>query len=146
MTLAVRELKNVSELGPGWRFSDLDAQECWVAGLSPHIVVERCLALSEASFVESVDAGPLCAWGYYTESLIGGVAGVWLLGTPLVKANPVAFCKRSVELRDHIYSMGYRTIRAMVWDGHNPAKRWLGWLGFSVVEVRGAFLVMQRTA
>lgn len=116
-----------------------------MAGWSPHIAVEKSLAYSEAAFIESVDAGPLCAWGYWSESVIGRVAGVWLLGTPLVQKNPVAFCRRSVELREHIYSLGYRTIRAFVWDGHRPAKRWLGWLGFDVVEVRGAFLVMQRT-
>ncbi len=116
-----------------------------MAGIAPDVAVSECLKLSDAAFVESVDAGPLCAWGYYTESLIGGVAGVWLLGTPLVQRHPVAFCKRSVELRDHIYSLGFRTIRAFVWDGHLPAKRWLGWLGFNVAEVRGPFLIMQRS-
>ena len=144
MTLAVRELHDVSELGREWEYSPLDAQECWMAGLSPDLAVEESIRLSDASFIESVGGRPLCAWGYRSESAIGALGTVWLLGTPLVQRHPLAFCKRSRALRDELHTR-FKTLRAFVWDGHQPAKRWLGWLGFDVAEVRGPFLIMQRT-
>jgi hypothetical protein len=116
-----------------------------MAGLSPDHSVQHAITHSDASFLETIHGHPLCAWGYRSESVIGALASVWLLGTPLVQQYPLLFCKRSRVLRDELHC-DFRTLRASVWDGHLPAKRWLGWLGLHVHALQGQFLIMQRTS
>lgn len=141
MTLSVREVQDAHQL-EGLQLAPLDEAECWAGGLGTQEALARSVAGSEASWLYMADGAPLCVWGYRPRSLVVGGVDVWLLGTPMVKGHGVAFARESKRLASALFRE-FGSLRALVWEGHAPALRWLTWLGFEARTATSPFVVME---
>lgn len=140
--MEIRRITDAKEVA-GLVLSPLDAAECFAGGMDADTALTRSVAGSTASYAHMAGGDVVCVWGYRVRSLLVGGVDMWLLGTPGVRANSRAFIRESREICE-VFLREFGSIRAIVWEGHAPALRWLGWLGFEVRETVGPFVIVEK--
>lgn len=99
------------------------------SGLDPFRTIEREMAYSHMTFTGLVDRQVAVIVGLHAENVLSDVAYIWMLGTDLVEAHPLAFFRHTQRFIADMHR-NYRTLYclsdASFWESH----RWLQWLGF----------------
>lgn len=85
------------------------------------------------AFVALVDGIPACAWGLDNETVIGGFQKMWMITTPLVEENTIAFLRLSREFV-RFARENYGPIDGAVDPDNTISERWLRWIGFREIE------------
>lgn len=126
-----------------------DLQEVRAVSTEPVVeVIRRSVLLSDQAFLATNGQDqPICLWGV-GEVASNGPAGrlgvIWLVGTPLVQRNKVAFLRASRRFVDKTVKE-YDALANWV-DGRNELHiQWLEWLGFHRVATDPEYGVENRT-
>ncbi len=126
---------------------DLDRRECEAAGLDPMVALEQSKVLSDGTYQEFYGTEMLCEWGWRLDSFLCQSASVWCLSFDAASNHRIHFARESRRKLDGLL-LQFTTLRCEVWERHDVAMRWLGWLGFkpeSLRNYKGAlFIVMKR--
>lgn len=112
---------------------EVDRREVYsFAGLTPKAAVDFSLHMSSRAWTGLADGRIVVMFGVVPQSLVGSDTGSpWLLGTPLIEANAVAFLRRCrhyvAEIRSEYPQLeNYVDVRNRVSIG------WLRSLGFAI--------------
>lgn len=126
-----------------------DADEVRALGLSPR---DGLLHSLDGSFLaEAAVVGDEVAamWGACAETLAGGKAFVWMLGTDHVPRNAKALLRGSRSFIAHVHQF-YPLLECLVDVRYYQAISWVRWLGFRQVAVVSApdtsFALCQKEA
>lgn len=142
-TPQIRKLHSFADLGPV-RLRGLDELECERVGMSPAQAVSRSIHDSYSSYAIYNGDKLIVLWGYMPSAFGGKTVRIWMLTTPHVEEVRFWFAKASIRFRDYFLSR-YLVIEAYVWQGHEPALRWLKWLGFEAqVDLNNPEFVFMR--
>ncbi len=113
-----------------------DAAEVWASdGLAPLPALTRCLALSSEAYLGTVDGEPAALFGVRRLSLTSRAGTPWLLTGAAVETRPKAFLRASRGVLE-TWRQDYDWLGNWVDARHLKAKRWLGWLGFTLHPAR----------
>jgi hypothetical protein len=123
---------DIEAIVPFVRQADID--ELWAAGRhSPETALREGLEVSDIAWTGEVDGLPVCMFGVSAASILGSIGVPWMIGTDLLERNAVTFLRHS---RGALMMMEarYEFLINFVDDRNQAAKRWLGWLGFTLEE------------
>ena len=101
------------------------------SGRTPDIAVIDGLRRSRRAFVARIDGAPAALWGVGTADMLSGLGVPWLVGTPVLDAQPLRFARASRALLPDL-TEGYSRLANRVDARHRRAVTWLQWLGFTV--------------
>lgn len=87
-----------------------------------------------------IDGEVAAVFGVAQESLLSDVK-IWLMTTPLIEKNSIAFLRESRRFTQELYK-AYGPLIGMVDSDFEKSRRWLRWIGFKEVRV-GEFIVMR---
>lgn len=122
------ELSHLIEVANGLREEDL--QECFASGfVDPVEAVMVSVAQSDAVHTVFLSGHPVGIYGLVEDGY--GNCQVWLVGTPYLLDEPLAFHKASVAVRDSLLSE-YSSIYNKIYSGNSGHIKWLTALGASV--------------
>lgn len=101
--------------------------------------------LASRSWTGLTDGVPFVMWGLKPDSLLGGSAVVWMVGSPEVAARRVGFlrrCRAGLEECLRAYSL----LRCWALADFESSIRWLRWLGFEEVGRQDRLLYLEKRA
>ena len=87
-----------------------------------------------------IDGEVAAVFGVAQETLLSDVK-IWLMTTPLVEKNSIAFLRASRRFTQELYA-SYGPLVGMVDSDFDKSRRWLRWIGFKETKV-GEFIVMR---
>lgn len=87
-----------------------------------------------------VDDRPAAMYGVLSNTLLG-LPKIWVISTPLVEREPIAFLRNSRRILQEFYE-SYGTLIGMVDREFERSCAWLRWCGF--VEFRQGEFIMMR--
>ncbi|MDY4297514.1 MULTISPECIES: hypothetical protein [unclassified Xanthomonas] len=113
-----------------------DVAELWAeARRGPAEAMHACLAASRHAYTAVLRGSPVCMFGAAPYSLLGGTATVWMIGSTALDSltaqrELVRLSRPAVAfLQDQFPAMLFN----LVDDRNAAAKRWLRWLGFTLI-------------
>ena len=110
--------------------ADLREAQCLTLNklkLDPEALLRRAMNGSRAMAV-IIDGKPAAVFGVVSSSLIG-LAKIWLITTPAVEREPVAFLRNSKAFTRALFEEHGMLIGTVDKD-FPKSRRWLEWLGF----------------
>lgn len=113
-----------------------DIAEMWAAGrYTPEYALRQGLAQSDATWTGIVNDEIVCMFGVSAGSILGGIGVPWMIGTHAIDRHAASFVRHSRGALLMMQSR-YEYLVNFVDDRNEAAKRWLGWLGFTIEEPR----------
>jgi hypothetical protein len=88
------------------------------------------LSRSVMAYTGLVDGEPTAMWGAEPPMIIGPIAFVWMLGTPLLRRHGKTIAVESRRFVDYAQSL-FSTLECHVDPRYDQAMRWVRWLGFT---------------
>lgn len=119
-----------------------DKEECRAGGMTPRQAVDQSIKLS--LHCEALWAGDelVALWGYAPTSFLGGTCNAWLLTSPAVETNQIAFLRWSKDIVRKLLTL-YPNVCITVHCKHKAAIKWVKWLGFHRDRFTGEFQEMR---
>lgn len=108
-----------------------EAEARAMSASEPAIALRKTMGLSLEAWAGIAGGEPVCIFGLGIGSLGGGVGRPWLMGTPALEANAIAFLRRNRAMVRHWLGL-CSTLENWVDDRHAVSMRWLRWLGFTL--------------
>ena len=142
---ATRE--HAARMAPNMRTPDV--LEVQALGLSPLDALTHSLDKSFIAEAAVIGEEVAAVWGACAETLAGGKAFVWMLGTDHVPRNAKALLRGSRSFIAHVHQF-YPLLECLVDVRYYQAISWVRWLGFRQVAVVSApdtsFALCQKEA
>lgn len=111
-------------------------------GIDSKALLRKAINETYPSMTVIVEDQVAAVFGVMKETLLGE-AKIWLITTPLIEKEPVAFLRASRTFTETLYAE-HGPLIGMVDADFEKSHRWLRWIGFE--EVRdGDFKVMRYT-
>ena len=116
---------------------EADERELWAQGrTTPAEAMHRGMQSSRQAFTGLLDGEPVCMFGATPYSILGGMGTPWMIGsnglTPLRAQKALLQESRAAlaVLQHQFPTMLFNTVD----DRNTSAKRWLKWLGFTLLD------------
>jgi hypothetical protein len=122
--------------------ADLREQQCRSLkklGIDPVVLLHKTLERGPSVTV-LIDDRPAAMYGVQSETMLGQQK-IWVITTPLVEREPIAFLRNSRRILLEFYET-YGTLIGMVDAEFERSCAWLKWCGF-VETRRGRFIEMR---
>lgn len=103
------------------------------SGSSPHDALMRSLSASRVAWTAILDGQPEVMFGVGDINILARTGSPWLLGTDAVEREWRMFLRQSRDWRQQLLS-DYDVLRNFVDDRNVVSKRWLQWLGFTLMD------------
>ena len=103
------------------------------SGNTPHDALMFSLSGSRAAWTAVLDGQPEVMFGIGDLNILTRTGSPWLLGTDAVEREPRMFLRQSRDWREQLLN-DYDLLRNFVDDRNTVSKRWLQWLGFTLME------------
>ena len=111
---------------------DIDEVDA-AAGMTPLEALEWGFVASDSLVLISETGTPVAMGGAAPSDSLPGWGVVWLLGTPWITDHPLAMTKLVRDVLKELKEM-YKGVYNWVDDRNEPAKRWLGASGFTLMS------------
>ncbi|HEY7824468.1 MAG TPA: hypothetical protein VIG24_16625 [Acidimicrobiia bacterium] len=109
------------------------AEVAAASGRSPHQSLEFSLAKSSLVWTGMIDGQPELMFGVADLNVLTQVGAPWLLGTDAVEREYRLFLRQSRNWPEQLLQR-YELLRNFVDDRNAVSKRWLEWLGFTLLD------------
>lgn len=103
--------------------------------MQPLDALRRSYETSEVAWTGTVNGKPACMFGVSIVSILTGTGAPWLLGTPEVEKNSIAFlraCRPTVEAMLAVS----KDLENYVDARNKVTIAWLRWMGFKIQEAK----------
>ena len=125
---------HITEISKNARAADIE--ELWAqARVTPEQALNRGFRFCRNARTGMIDGQPVCMFGVTPYSIIHGQGSPWMVGSTALDRLSVQ--KRLLEQsRIAVAEMwdGYSLLFNLVDDRNEAAKRWLQWLGFTLLD------------
>lgn len=130
-------------LEDGYRIlADLRRQQCETLKklmIDPESLLRKAI-WGGPSVTVLVNDKPAAMYGVMSETLLG-LSKIWLITTPLIEREPIAFLRNSRRITKDFYEK-HGTLIGVVDPDFEKSRAWLEWCGF-VEHRQGNFIVMR---
>ena len=96
-------------------------------------LIEAAIKRAQYSWTGWIDGEVACIWGVETQTIMGDAATLWLISTDLVEKHRFTFVRKSQIFIQELISQRFALIHGYVDPKFDRSRRWLKWLGFTLV-------------
>lgn len=132
LTFAPAGMHHVAPIAARMRAADV-AEVRAISGRSPHDALMFSLRRSAVAWTALFDGRPEVMFGIGDLNILARVGSPWLLGTDVVETEYRQFLRASRNWSEQLFA-DYDLLRNFVDDRNEVSKRWLKWLGFTLME------------
>lgn len=132
LTFAPAGMHHVAPIAARMRPADV-AEVKAISGRSPHDALMFSLRRSAVSWTALFDGRPEVMFGIGDLNILARVGSPWLLGTDVVETEYRQFLRASRDWSEQLFA-DYDLLRNFVDDRNEVSKRWLKWLGFTLLD------------
>lgn len=125
-------MHHVAPIAARMRAADV-AEVKAMSGRSPHDALMFSLQKSSVAWTALFDGRPEVMFGIGDLNILARVGSPWLLGTDVVVAEYRQFLRASRDWSEQLFA-DYDLLRNFVDDRNEVSKRWLKWLGFTLLD------------
>lgn len=109
------------------------AEVAAMSGRSPHDALAFSLSRSSFAWTAILDGQPEVMFGVGDLNVLTRSGSPWLLGTDAVEREYRMFLRQSRDWSEQLFER-YDVLRNFVDDRNEVSKRWLRWLGFTLLD------------
>jgi len=132
LTFVPAVLEHVATVADRMRPADV-AEVAAMSGLSPHDALAFSIERASNCWTAILDGQPEVMFGVSDLNILTRTGSPWLLGTDAVEREYRMFLRQSRDWSEQLFER-YDLLRNFVDDRNEVSKRWLQWLGFTLLD------------